>query len=77
MRPRPQPVAPKDRTCYLCTNALDELDYKDVRLLQRFVSAYGKIYPRRRTGTCVKHQRIVSQSVKRARIMALVPFTIR
>jgi small subunit ribosomal protein S18 len=76
MRPK-QPVAPKERNCHLCANALDELDYKDVRLMQRFVSAYGKILPRRRTGTCVKHQRVVTQAVKRARIMALLPFVIQ
>lgn len=71
------PVVLKERTCYLCTNALDTLDYKDTRLIQRFVSSYGKILPRRRTGTCVKHQRIVSQAIKRARFMALVPYTVR
>lgn len=67
----------KERFCYLCANALDELDYKDTRLMQRFVSAYGKILPRRRTGTCQKHQRLVGQAVKRARIMALLPFLVR
>ena len=72
-----QHVAPKERSCYLCTNALSELDYKDAKMMQRFVSAYGKILPRRRTGTCVKHQRIVTQAVKRARIMALLPFVIQ
>lgn len=71
------PIAPKERTCYLCANALDELDYKDIRAVQRFMSSYSKILPRRRTGTCVKHQRIVSQAIKRARIMALVPFTVK
>lgn len=68
---------PKDRVCYLCANALDEVDYKDIRLLQKFLSSYGKILPRRRSGTCMKHQRLVSQAVKRARIMALIPFLVR
>lgn len=72
-----QPVVLKERSCYLCTNALDELDYKDGKVMQRFVSAYGKILPRRRTGTCVKHQRIVSQAIKRARIMSLLPFLVQ
>lgn len=70
-------AAPKERFCYLCANALEELDYKDARLMQRFVSSYGKILPRRRTGTCLKHQRIVGQAIKRARIMALVPFLVQ
>ena len=76
MRQKPT-AAPKERSCYLCTNALSELDYKDGKVMQRFVSAYGKILPRRRTGTCVKHQRIVSQAIKRARIMALLPFLVQ
>lgn len=74
MRPK-QTAAPKERTCYLCTNAIDDLDYKDVRMVQRFMSASGKIMPRRRSGACLKHQRVISQAIKRARIMALVPFT--
>ena len=76
MRQKPHVVL-KERSCHLCTNALSDLDYKDVKMMQRFVSAYGKILPRRRTGTCVKHQRIVTQAVKRARIMAIVPFVIQ
>jgi len=76
MRQKP-PLVLKERSCYLCTNALSELDYKDSKTMQRFASAYGKILPRRRTGTCVKHQRVVTQSIKRARIMALVPFVIQ
>lgn len=76
MRPK-TPVAPKERTCYFCTHAFNEVDYKDVRLLQRFVSSYGKILPRRRSGTCMRHQRSVSQAIKRARIMALLPFVVR
>ncbi len=74
-RQKPQVIV-RERSCYLCQNALDELDYKDARLMQRFVSAYGKILPRRRSGTCLKHQRIVTQSVKRARIMAILPFVV-
>ncbi len=75
-RQKPQ-QPPKERNCYLCANALDELDYKDTRLLQRFVSSYGKVIPRRRSGTCLTHQRTVSQAIKRARIMALLPFVVR
>jgi len=75
--PRQKTPIIRDRSCHLCQNALEELDYKDVRVMQRFVSAYGKILPRRRSGTCHRHQRIVTQAVKRARIMALLPFVIQ
>lgn len=74
MRQKPS-VAPKERACYLCTNAIDDIDYKDVRLVQRFMSASGKIMPRRRSGACLRHQHVVGQAIKRARIMALVPFS--
>jgi len=76
MRQKP-PIVLKERTCYLCANALEDLDYKDVRLVQKFMTSSSKIMPRRRSGTCVKHQRVVAQAIKRARIMALVGFTPR
>lgn len=75
MRQKPHQAPLKERTCYLCANAIDELDYKDIRGLQRFTSASGKIYPRRRSGACMKHQRVIAEAIKRARIMALMPFT--
>jgi small subunit ribosomal protein S18 len=53
---------------------MDHIDYKDVKRLQRYVSERGKISPRRRTGTCAKHQRALAVAVKRARHMALLPF---
>ena len=67
----------KERVCFCCTHAIDEIDYKDIRLLQRFVSSYGKIVSRRRSGSCMKHQRSITQAIKRARIMALLPFVVR
>ena len=67
----------KAKSCYFCTNAIDDIDYKDTRLLQRFMSSYAKIVSRRRSGTCTTHQRKLSQAIKRARFMALVPFTLR
>jgi small subunit ribosomal protein S18 len=60
--------------CYFCLNQIDEIDYKDVDLLRRFISSYFKILPRRKKGTCAKHQRKLAQAIKRARIMALLPF---
>jgi small subunit ribosomal protein S18 len=50
------------------------VDYKDVKRLQRFVSERGKILPRRRTGTCARHQRTLTRAIKRARHMALLHF---
>lgn len=60
--------------CYFCVNNIEEIDYKDVELLRRFLSSYHKILPRQKKGTCVKHQRKLAKAIKRARIMALLPF---
>lgn len=62
------------RVCYFCANHIDHPDYKDTELLKRFVSDKGKILPRRVTGMCAKHQRALTVSLKRARIVALLPF---
>jgi small subunit ribosomal protein S18 len=53
---------------------VSSIDYKDARMLQQFVSRSGAISPRRRTGTCAKHQRMLAQAIKRARHIALLPF---
>lgn len=74
---RSRTFAPRPRFCFFCTNAILRIDYKDTRLLQRFISSYGKINPRKRSGTCSSHQRRLSQAIKRARFMALLPFTVR
>lgn len=68
-------LRPKNKSCYFCTNGIKEIDYKDISTLQRFTSSYFKIVPRRRSGTCLKHQRKLSQAIKRARFMALIPYT--
>jgi len=60
--------------CYFCVNGIFEIDYKDIDLLRRFVSTYEKILPRRRKGVCLKHQRKLTQAIKRARFMALLPY---
>ncbi|MDD5039685.1 MAG: 30S ribosomal protein S18 [Patescibacteria group bacterium] len=65
------------RECHFCTNAMSEVDYKDIKLLQRFTSSYGKILPRKKTGICAKHQRKLAEAIKRARFMALLPYTLR
>ncbi|MDR1473011.1 MAG: 30S ribosomal protein S18 [Lactobacillales bacterium] len=59
---------------YIAANHIDYVDYKEVDLLKRFISERGKILPRRITGTSAKNQRKVAIAIKRARIMALLPF---
>lgn len=65
------------KACHFCINGIDELDYREVRVMQKFLSSYAKILPRKKTGVCTKHQRMLAQAVKRARFMALVPYTTR
>ena len=57
-----------------CQKKIDGVDYKDMALLSRFVSDRGKVLPRRVTGNCAQHQRVVSRAIKRAREVALLPF---
>lgn len=66
----------RKKVCHFCANHIDHPDYKETDLLKRFVSEKGKILPRRVTGTCAKHQRALTASIKRSRIMALLPFTV-
>ena len=63
------------KACQFCIDKIDRVDYKDVPRLRRFVSDRAKIEPRRKTGTCAKHQRSLTLAIKRARHMALLPFT--
>ena len=63
-----------DKHCYFCVNQIENVDWKDVQTLQRFMSHYNRIVPARRTGLCAKHQRKVSRAIKRAREMGLMPF---
>jgi len=62
------------KTCYFCANNISDIDYKDAQFLRRFISSYLKILPKKRTGVCSKHQRKLSTSIKRARLMALLPY---
>ncbi len=64
----------KRKVCRFCHDKNAVIDYKDVRLVEQFITDRGKILPRRVTGTCAKHQRGVAQAIKRARIIALIPF---
>ena len=65
---------PKRRICSFCTEKVEMIDYKDPSKLRQYVSDRGKIEPRRRTGTCAKHQRALAMAVKRARHLALLPY---
>lgn len=63
----------RKKVCQLCVGK--ELDYKNAEDLRKYINEKGKILPRRVTGTCAKHQRFVAQQIKRARMMAILPFT--
>jgi small subunit ribosomal protein S18 len=74
MNTKNNPKNAPDKHCYFCVNQIDNVNYKDVTTLQRFMSHYCRIVPGRRTGLCAKHQRKVSVAVKRGREMGLLPF---
>jgi small subunit ribosomal protein S18 len=63
------------KVCMFCVDHVTVIDYKDVGKLRRFLSDRGRIEPRRKLGTCAKHQRALSQALKRARHLALLPYT--
>lgn len=63
------------KVCGFCVDNIDEVDYKDIARLRRYVSERGKIEPRRKLGTCARHQRSLTVAIKRARHVALLPFT--
>lgn len=66
---------PKPRFCQFCAEKTLGIDYKDINLIRRFTTEEGKIRPRRHTGACAKHQRALAREIKRARHIALLPFT--
>ncbi len=65
---------PRKKVCAFCQEKLDAIDYKDVNRLKKFVTEGGKIVPRRMSGTCAAHQRLLATAIKRARIASLLPF---
>ncbi|HTW49274.1 MAG TPA: 30S ribosomal protein S18 [Acidobacteriaceae bacterium] len=67
----------RKKVCKFCTEKIDAISYRDVRLLQGFVAERGKIVPRRLTGVCTTHQRRLTRAIKRARNIALLPFAAR
>ena len=65
----------RKKVCQFCVDKVQDIDYKDVAKLRRYVSERAKILPRRITGTCAKHQRQLTIAIKRARHIALLPFS--
>ena len=66
---------PRKQVCSFCGDKVENIDYKDVAKLRRYTTERGKILPRRISGNCAKHQRQVTVAIKRARNIALLPFT--
>lgn len=73
--PGPRRYFAQPRICQFCSDRNMIIDYKQADILRRFISEDGKIRPRRQTGTCAKHQRQLARAIKRARHLALLPFT--
>jgi len=73
-RPSGKKPMSRKKVCVFCVDKIDTLDYKDVAKLRKYVTEKGKIVPRRMSGTCAKHQRVVTEAIKRAREMALLPY---
>ena len=67
----------KVRTCHFCQINTSEVNYKDTNTLRRYLSSFGKIVPRKRSGVCVWHQRKLTNAIKQARFMAILPYLVR
>ena len=66
--------APRKKVCAFCHAKAESIDYKDINILKKYITEGGKILPRRMTGVCAKHQRVLAKAIKRARIANLLPF---
>ena len=75
MRTNRTRYVPKRKVCFFCANKNEAIDYKNPEKLRSYVSDMAKIDPRRRSGTCAKHQRALATAIKRARHLALLPYT--
>ena len=76
-KPRPRGGRrPRRKVCSFCVDKIEYIDYKDVQLLRKFMTDRGKIKPRRVTGACTQHQHDIAVAIKRARVMALLPYTV-
>ncbi len=67
----------KKKHCVFCSENIEDIDYKNIERLRRFMTEKGKIYPRRVSGSCAKHQRRLSLAIKRARYMGLLPYIVK
>ena len=67
---------PRKKVCQFCQEKATNIDYKDLGKLKKYTTERGKILPRRITGACAKHQRMVTRAIKRARTIALMPYTL-
>lgn len=65
------------RKCHFCRNQIDWIDYKDVKTLRRYLGVWAKIKPQSESRLCAKHQRYLTKAIKRARYLALLPYTER
>ena len=74
LQQREREVPQVKKNCYFCTNKITTVDYKDTQLIRRFMSPHAKIMNRKKTGSCPKHQRMITLALKRARHMAFLPF---
>ena len=72
---RPRGRRPRRKVCQYCVDKVEHIDYKEIARLRRYINERGKILPRRMSGTCAKHQRQLSVAIKRARAIALLPYT--
>ena len=75
-RPQRPRYGGRRKVCRFCVDKIKGADYKDVGRLRMYIGDRGKIEPRRKTGTCLKHQRLVCTAIKRARHLALLPYTL-
>lgn len=75
-RVRRRPMRRRKKVCAFCGEEEKAIDFKDVATLKKYVSERGKIFPRRITGNCAKHQRAITVAIKRARHVALMPYTV-
>ncbi len=71
---RPRPRRSRRKVCKFCVDKATSIDYKDIHTLEKFTTERGKIMPRRMSGVCAKHQRDLAIAIKRARIVALLPY---
>ncbi|NLJ40019.1 MAG: 30S ribosomal protein S18 [Clostridiales bacterium] len=74
-RPRGGPRRPRRKACSFCIDKVDHIEYKDAFKLRKYITERGKILPRRISGCCAKHQRKLTMAIKRARAIALLPYT--